>query len=82
MLVSGEIEVEDKPVEHYFGPGTAKVLTPEGFEAVFKDEKVIAFGEQLLMLAKTKIDDKCLVKECSKPVANSTKYVGTALYII
>ena len=65
VLESEERQVEDKQEEHYFGLGIAKVLTPEGFEAVFKDEKVIAFGEQLLRLAKTKIGDKCLVKECS-----------------
>nr|XP_022297616.1 uncharacterized protein LOC111106987 [Crassostrea virginica] len=77
-----EVHVEDKPEEHYFGPGITQVLTTEGFGAVFRDEKVLAFEEQLLMLAKTKIDDKCLVKGCSEPVAISTKYVGTALYII
>lgn len=77
-----EVHVEDKPEEHYFGPGITQVLTTEGFGAVFRDEKVLAFEEQLLMLAKTKIDDKCLVKGCSESVAISTKYVGTALYII
>lgn len=79
VLEFEETKVEDKPEEHNLVLAFSTVLTTEGFEAVFRDEKVITFEEQLLMLTKTKIDDKCLANRCLEPVAISSKYVGTAL---
>ena len=70
-------------MDSFTGPGIRQVLTMEEESAsVLEAEKVIAFEEQLLLLAKTKIDGKCLVKGCSEPVSLSTKYIGSALYII
>ncbi|XP_062568780.1 uncharacterized protein LOC134230925 [Saccostrea cucullata] len=74
-----EPETEDKTSEYYSGPGIVQVLTMEGFDQVFKAEKFVAYEDQLLMLAKTKIDDSCLVKGCSEQVVISTKCVGSAL---
>lgn len=51
VLESEETKVEDKPEEHNLVLAFSTVLTAEGFEAVFRDEKVITFEELLLMLA-------------------------------
>ena len=69
-------------MDSFTGPGIRQVLTMEESASVLEAKKVIAFEEQLLLLAKTKIDGKCLVKGCSEPVSLSTKYIGSALYII
>lgn len=76
------IETEDEPPEYFTGPGITQVLSMEESDVVLASEKVIAYEKQLLLLAKTKIDERCLVKGCPELVEISTKYVASALYII
>lgn len=76
------IETVDEPPEYFTGPGITQVLSMEESDVVLASEKVIAYEKQLLLLAKTKIDERCLVKGCPELVEISTKYVASALYII
>lgn len=76
------IEMEDEPPEYFTGPGITQVLSMEESDVVLASEKVIAYEKQLLLLAKTKIDERCLVKGCPELVEISTKYVASALNII
>ncbi|XP_056002386.1 mucin-17-like isoform X2 [Ostrea edulis] len=79
----GEMSLPEKEAaENVKVPGIMQILTMEESELVLRSEKVIVFEEQLLMLAKSKIDDQCLVKGCPEAVKISTRYVASALYLV
>ncbi|XP_056002382.1 uncharacterized protein LOC125661398 isoform X2 [Ostrea edulis] len=73
---------EEEAAENVKVPGIMQILTMDESELVLKSEKVIVFEEQLLILAKSKINDQCLVKGCPEAVKISTRYVASALYLV
>ncbi|XP_048728592.1 uncharacterized protein LOC125646390 [Ostrea edulis] len=75
-----DMEVESG--ENFTGPGITQISSMTESESVLKADKVIAYEEQLLQLASTKINDKCIVKGCSETLKLSTKYVASAMYIV
>ncbi|KAK3106918.1 hypothetical protein FSP39_002918 [Pinctada imbricata] len=86
-MVIGEEEMVDSESESESdespeaGPGISHIKTMDDIDILLEANKAIAFQEQLIQLAKTKIDISCQVKGCKEVVEITASYVGSAVYL-